>query len=34
MKIGIIGFPKTGKTTIYNALTGNSGTTEIYSSAS
>ncbi|HOD18086.1 MAG TPA: DUF933 domain-containing protein [Candidatus Cloacimonadota bacterium] len=30
MKIGIIGFPKTGKTTIYNALTGNSGATDKY----
>jgi GTP-binding protein YchF len=30
MKIGLIGFPKTGKTTIYNALTGNSGATDKY----
>jgi GTP-binding protein YchF len=30
MKIGLIGFPKGGKTTIYNALTGNSGATDKY----
>lgn len=30
MKIGIIGFPKCGKTTIYNALTGNNGDTDKY----
>jgi hypothetical protein len=30
MKIGIIGFPKSGKTTIYNALTVNSGDTDKY----
>lgn len=30
MKIGIIGLPKSGKTTIYNALTGNSGATDKY----
>jgi GTP-binding protein YchF len=30
MKIGLIGFPKTGKTTIYNALTGNTGSTDKY----
>ena len=30
MKIGLIGFPKSGKTTIYNALTGNTGATDKY----
>lgn len=30
MKIGLIGYPKTGKTTIYNALTGNEGDTDKY----
>jgi ribosome-binding ATPase len=30
MKIGLIGFPKMGKTTIYNALTGNTGATDKY----
>ncbi len=30
MKIGLTGLPKSGKTTIYNALTGNSGVTDKY----
>jgi len=30
MKIGLIGFPKGGKTTIFNALTGNTGATDKY----
>ena len=30
MKIGLIGLPKSGKTTIFNALTGNSGATDKY----
>lgn len=30
MNIGIIGLPKAGKTTIYNALTGNTGATDKY----
>ncbi len=30
MKFGLLGFPKAGKTTIYNALTGNTGATDKY----
>ncbi len=30
MNIGLIGYPKSGKTTIYNALTGNTGATDKY----
>src|SRR4028118_1759329 len=32
MKIGIIGLPNSGKTTVFNALTGNSAETAAYSS--